>query len=62
MLANRRWTLEPARQDRRVALQNVFLRCAQQGRIAERNAMIDRNHDLALATQARLPGIARLGV
>ncbi|HVP09660.1 MAG TPA: IS3 family transposase [Phycisphaerae bacterium] len=43
-----------------LTLQNDFLfRCAQQGRIAERKAMIDRGHELALATQARLLGIAR---
>ncbi|WP_221065691.1 IS3 family transposase [Methylomagnum ishizawai] len=42
------------------ALENrFFIRRAQQGRKAERKAMIDRDHDVSLTRQAELLGISR---
>src|SRR5215207_5606364 len=37
----------------------LFVRCAQQSRPAERQAMIDRTHDLSIAKQAEALGIGR---
>ncbi len=49
-----------AREDRRVDIaERFFARSARQGRFAERKAMIGREHDLALVTQADLLGVAR---
>nr|WP_281805773.1 IS3 family transposase [Methylocystis echinoides] len=46
-----------------LALENDFLfRRAQQGRPAERKAMIDRSHDLPIARQAKALGVARSSV
>ncbi|HME24442.1 MAG TPA: IS3 family transposase [Acetobacteraceae bacterium] len=43
-----------------LTLENDFLgRCAQQGRPAERKAMIDRDHELPLARQAELLRLSR---
>jgi len=43
-----------------LTLENDFFeRRAQQGRHAERNAMIDRSHDLPIANQAKALGISR---
>ncbi|MEZ0303085.1 MAG: IS3 family transposase [Hyphomicrobiaceae bacterium] len=43
-----------------LTLTNDFLfRCAQQGRPAERQTMIDRNHDLPITRQAKALGISR---
>ncbi|WP_415768221.1 IS3 family transposase [Paraburkholderia sp. J69-1] len=43
-----------------LSLENDFLkRCAHQGGIAERKAMIDRGHALPVSQQVRLVGIAR---
>src|SRR3954471_1896442 len=51
------------RQDRRAdAHQRFFVRRAQQGRPAERKAMIDRDHDLPIIKQAKALGISRGGV
>src|SRR4051794_30580709 len=48
------------RQDRRAdAHQRFFVRRAQQGRPAERKAMIDRDHDLPIIKQAKALGISR---
>ena len=49
-----------ARQDRRADLGERFFRGrAQQGGIAERKAMIDRDHELSVTSQAEAVGIAR---
>src|SRR5215212_4613737 len=40
----------------------LFIRCAQQSRPAERQAMIDRTHDLSIAKQAKVLGISRGGL
>jgi len=49
-----------ARQDRRAdAGERFFRRSAQQGRPAERKAMIDRTHDLPIARQAEALNISR---
>src|SRR6516164_8778805 len=49
-----------ARQDRRVDTgERFFRRSAHQGGIAERKAMIDRTHDLPIATQAKALRISR---
>ncbi|WP_432806825.1 IS3 family transposase [Methylocystis echinoides] len=46
-----------------LALENgFFVRRAQQGRPAERKAMIDRSHDLPIARQAKALGVARSSV
>ncbi|WP_407642616.1 IS3 family transposase [Desulfopila aestuarii] len=43
-----------------LTLENDFLEgCAQQGGIAERKAMINRSHELAISQQAKLLGISR---
>ena len=43
-----------------LALENdFFVRCAQQGRPAERKAMINREHDLPIASQAKALNISR---
>ena len=48
------------RQDRGAdAGERFFVRCAQQGRPAERKAMIDRNHDLPLVRQSELLRLSR---
>src|SRR3954469_5530098 len=48
------------RQDRRAdAHRRFFVRRAQQGRPAERKAMIDRDHDLPIIKQAKALGISR---
>ena len=47
-------------QDRRTdAGERFFVRRAQQGRPAERKEMIDRDHDLPIARQAKALGVAR---
>src|ERR1700675_3581440 len=49
-----------ARQDRRAdAGERFFGRSARQSRFAERKAMIDREHDLAIAKQAEALNISR---
>ena len=49
-----------ARQDRRAdAGERFFGRRAHQGRHAERKAMIDRDHDLSIARQAKALNISR---
>ena len=49
-----------ARQDRRADVGERFFRGrAQQGGIAERKAMIDRDHELSVSKQAEAVGIAR---
>src|SRR4051794_1963375 len=51
------------RQDRRAdAHQRFFVRRARQGRPAEREAMIDRQHDLSITKQAEALGISRSSV
>ena len=51
---------DAARQDRGAdAGERFFVRCAQQGRPAERKAMIDRSHDLPLSRQADLLRLSR---
>jgi putative transposase len=42
-----------------LTLENVFVRCAQQSRPAERKAMIDRSHELPLVRQAELLRLSR---
>src|SRR5258706_4240012 len=50
----------PARQDRRADVGERFFRGrAQQGGTAERQAMIDRDHELSVSKQAEIVGIAR---
>src|SRR6516165_456549 len=49
-----------AREDRRTnAGERFFRKCARQGGIAERKAMIDRDHDLPLTRQAAVLNISR---
>src|SRR5437660_10262470 len=49
-----------ARQDRRTdAGERFFRRSARQGGIAERKAMIDREHDLSITRQAEVLKISR---
>src|SRR4051794_4417982 len=56
----RRGREDAPRQDRRAdAHRRFFVRRAQQGRPAERKAMIDRDHDLPIIRQARALGISR---
>ena len=40
----------------------IFRKCAQQGGIAERKKMIDREHDLPISRQAKALGLARSSV
>src|SRR6202162_4560537 len=49
-----------SRQDRRADLgERFFRRGAHQGGIAERKAMIDREHDLSISRQAEALGVSR---
>src|SRR5580704_3570241 len=64
----RRWRVEPAggrrevvaREDRGAdARKRFFRRSAQQGRFAERKAMIDREHDLPITRQTETLNVSR---
>jgi transposase-like protein len=49
-----------AREDRRTSAgERFFRKCARQGGVAERKAMIDRDHDLPLTRQAAVLNISR---
>src|SRR5271163_4532838 len=51
---------DASRQDRRAVLgERFFRRGAHQGGIAERKAMIDREHDLSISRQAEALGVSR---
>src|SRR4051794_34448924 len=53
----------PPRQDRGADAHERFSRrCAQQSGTAERQAMIDRSHELPITSQAKAPNISRSGV